>query len=465
MIRVVGALFALLAVWPCVGVETEIWVQNELADFEKGTLKKLSVRSDGRLLLAPVFEQIVDTSIPYLWAIAGDGKGTLFVAGGGQGSTSAQILAIDATGKHRVYADVPGMQVQALAVDRNGTLFAGTSPDGKVYRVTPGKAEVFYDPKAKYIWAMGFNSKGDLYVATGDGGEVHRVAPNGQGSVFFRTEETHARSLAIDPKDNIIVGTEPSGLILRVAPNGEGFVVYQSAKREVTAVAVGKDGLIYAAAVGNRSGRSEPSQLSVPPLPIPSASIARPAGGAAPTVATAQPTGPQPPGSQPAGAPVPGGSEFYRIESDGFPRKLWSHPQEIIYAVGFDANGVPILATGNKGKLFRVDSENVWTLLIDAETTQITALHRTPDGRLYAATGNIGKVFRVGPGLEKTGSYESEAYDAGSFSYWGRVATKGAATIETRSGNLERTSTNWSPWAPLNGDRIASPPARFLQYR
>ncbi|HYZ86232.1 MAG TPA: hypothetical protein VE621_17605, partial [Bryobacteraceae bacterium] len=47
----------------------------------------------------------------------------------------------------------------------------------------------------------------------------------------------------------------------------------------------------------------------------------------------------------------------------------------------------------------------------------------------------------------------------------GRVATKGAATIETRSGNLERTSTNWSPWAPLNGDRIASPPARFLQYR
>ena len=58
-----------------------------------------------------------------------------------------------------------------------------------------GKADVFYDPKTKYIWALAFAKNGDLYVATGDRGEIHRVTPAGVGSVFFRTEEAHARSM------------------------------------------------------------------------------------------------------------------------------------------------------------------------------------------------------------------------------------------------------------------------------
>ena len=40
--------------------------------------------------------------------------------------------------------------------------------------------------------------------------------------------------------------------MLRVSPAGEGFVLYQMAKREVTAVAVARDGSIYAAAVGTK---------------------------------------------------------------------------------------------------------------------------------------------------------------------------------------------------------------------
>ena len=88
-------------------------------------------------------------------------------------------------------------------------------PDGKVYRSDPmASSRRFYDPKTKYIWALAFDSHGDLFVATGDEGEIHKVTPDGKGSVFFRTEETHARSLAIDSKDNLIVGTEPGGLIL-----------------------------------------------------------------------------------------------------------------------------------------------------------------------------------------------------------------------------------------------------------
>ncbi len=41
----------------------------------------------------------------------------------------------------------------------------------------------------------------------------------------------------------------------------------------------------------------------------------------------------------------------------------------------------------------------------------------------------------------------------------------GSVEFETRSGNLDRPQKNWSAWANLNAGRIASPPARFLQYR
>jgi len=37
--------------------------------------------------------------------------------------------------------------------------------------------------------------------------------------------------------------------------------------------------------------------------------------------------------------------------------------------------------------------------------------------------------------------------------------------FETRSGNVSRAQKDWSPWAKLSGDRVASPAARFLQYR
>ena len=214
--------------------ETRYWTSSEQADFEKANLKKISLRSDGRLMLAPKFQEIFDSSSAYLWALAHDSKGNLF-AGGGPG---AKVFRISPSGEKKAIAELEGLEVHAIAVDKRDTVFAATSPDGKVYKLAPtGKAEVFYDPKAKYIWAMAFSSAGDMFIATGDEGVIHKVSATGQGSVFFRTEETHARSLAVDAQGNLIVGTEPGGLVLRVNPSGQGFVLYQMAKREVTAVA------------------------------------------------------------------------------------------------------------------------------------------------------------------------------------------------------------------------------------
>jgi hypothetical protein len=245
-------------------VETKTWQQAEMADFEKGTLTRLSLTSEGRITLAPAVKEVFDPSVTFLWAIARDSKGNLYAGGGGLAGSKAKLFVVDAAGKAKTLAELEGLAIQALAIDGQDRVYAATTPDGKVYRVdAAGKVETFYDPHAKYIWALAFSKSGFLYVATGDQGEIHRVTPAGSGSVFFRTEETHARSLAMDANDNLIVGTDPSGLVLRVTPAGEGFVLHQASKREITSVAVAQDGTIYAAGVGNKQS------ATAAPLPAP----------------------------------------------------------------------------------------------------------------------------------------------------------------------------------------------------
>jgi hypothetical protein len=193
----------------------------------------------------------------------------------------------------------------------------------------------------------------------------------------------------------------------------------------------------------------------VPPTPSP-AVPARPPAAAPPTLA----------GPAPA---ITGGSEIYRIQTDGYPRKIWSHPQDLVYALAFDGRGRLLAGTGNHGDIYRLDTEHKYWKLLGLPSTQVTGFCAGAGGKLYAVTGNIGKIFSIGPEQEQTGIFESDIFDAGAFSYWGRVTTSPrentAVAVETRSGNLNRAQKNWNEFARTNGGRIVSAAARFLQYK
>lgn len=458
-------------------VETDTWLHATQQDFSKGTLENLSLRSDGVLLLAPASREIFDSSTAALWALAEDSQGNIYAGGGGPGARSAKIFRIRPDGSAETVAELDGLQVQALAINAKDELFAATAPDGKVYRLSPGQEPAeFYDPKTKYIWALAAAPDGTLYVATGEKGEIHRVQPDGSGEVFFRTGETHVRSLVLDGKGNLIAGTDPSGLIFRITPAGEGFVLYQSAKREITALAAAEDGTIYAAAVGTKKKAAPAPTLTPTVTPV----RQRPSTG--PTLA------PQTPGSA-AGtqatrrlitaipglrAGVSGGSELIAIAPDGYPRVVWSDKEAIIYSIALDSKSRPVFGTGNKGRIYRLEKDPLYTMLLDLPPTQVTALLPCRKGGLYAATSNIGKLYRIGPGLAAEGSFLSDVLDAEQFSYWGRIRFRGAANggsieLAARSGNLDRPQQNWSPWKPVrlesDGGRAEAPPARFLQYK
>jgi hypothetical protein len=469
-----ASLMLLLAVALHAG-ETHIWTQSDYGDFERGVLQNLSLRSDGLLTLAPRSHELFDTGTAYLWALAQDSKGVLYAGGG----TSAKLFRIPPGGPGKVAAEFDALEIHALAIDSRDRVYAATSPDGKVYRITGNaKPEVFYDPKAKYIWALAFNHKGDLLVATGGissgSGEIHSVPPDGKGKVFFHSDETHVRSMAVAADDSIVIGTDPGGLVLRISQTGEGFVLFQMPKKEVTAVAVARDGGIYASAAGNKQATpsSAPSPVSPPPPASTgiTVSVNQPGSAAGPAPQRAAAPPPPPPGA----AGVAGGSEVYRIDPNGNPRRVWSSTQDTVYAIAFDGSGRVVLGTGNRGNIYRVESPRLITTLLTVPATQVTVFLPGPGGRIWAASSNTGKIYEFGPELEREGSVESDVFDAGMFTLWGRLSFEaklngGRISIVARSGNLDQPQKNWSSWSPAitstDGARIVSPPSRFIQWK
>lgn len=480
---------------PALAEGTRTWEQSKFDDLIKGTATGVAVRSVGGLELAPAFKLLYTTPSTYIWAIAADDTGNVYAAAG----SPARVYRITPDGKSSIVFEPQELQVQALKVGPGGVIYAATAPDGKVYKIehNPGEREkteakasengkdagkpaldpswsssVYFAPGTKYIWDLALDKSGNLYIATGDRGEIYRVTPKGEHSVFFKSDETHIRVLALDAKGNLIAGTDGSGLIYRISPEGEGFVLYSAPKKEITALALDRDGNIYAAGVGEkRPGAGGPSAGGGPMLITMGAN---PSPGLGPQ----SPTGPAPitPSAIPLttfpapGGGASGGSDVYRIATDGSPLRIWSSHDDIVYALAFDSHDKLIAGTGNRGHLFAIDGPDQFSDLLKAPASQITGLAKAPNGALYASSSNLGKVFTIGPGPENEGSYESDVFDAKIFSRWGRIEFRGAGDVDllARSGNVDNPDRNWSPWKQVDlskGAEMAVPPARYAQWK
>ena len=472
-----AVLLAIVGLMSSASAETtRRWEQGSSDDFRKGKAENISIRSDGKLMLSPRLTERFEPPAAFLWALAEDSKGNVF-AGGGPG---ARLFRIGADGRKSTFFERDNVEVHAVAVDADDNVYAATSPAGKVYKIDPsGGYAVFFDPGAEYIWDMAFDGAGNLFVATGDEGKIFRVTPDGKGAVYFETGETHVRALLLDKSGNLVVGTDPSALILRVTHKDDGpsgFVAYQSSKKEVTALALGDDGSIYAAAAGNRSGAAprRPTRTTVTATRPTTATAQRGAPGAAAS-GTPQRSPVQSPPPSALLTRLTGGSEVYRILPDGEPRKVWSSTTATAYTVGLDRDGKLLVGTGELGRLFRVESETLETLVATMPSDQITALLRRPNGAVVVATSNVGMIYELGPELAESGTFESDVLDAKRFSRWGRLEWDNqlpegtAISISTRSGNLESPSDTWSGWGDsvvsADGDQADSPSARFLQWR
>ncbi|MGC2708132.1 MAG: hypothetical protein WA252_03255 [Candidatus Sulfotelmatobacter sp.] len=478
---------------------TRIWEQSKFDDLIKGTATGVAVCSTGGLEMAPTFKTLYATPSTYIWAIAADDAGNLYVATG----APARVYRITPDGKSTIIFEPKELQVQALRTGPGGVIYAATAPDGKVYKLQQDgnhaagdsvrkavgdknskeaskpaldpswSSSTYFEPGTKYIWDMALDKAENLYVATGDHGEIYRVTPSGEHSVFFKSDETHIRVLAVDANNNLIAGSDGSGLVYRISPSGEGFVLYSAPKKEITALALDSAGNIYAAAVGEKkSGGGTNSSgpigfLSFSSNPAPANAAAQvPGMTITPAPSTPVNTGPFPFPGGPAG----NGSDIYRLAPDGSPTRLWSSHEDIVYALAFDSQGRLLAGTGNRGHIFAINGLDDFSDLLKAPASQVTAFAKAPGGGLYAATSNLGKVFVLGPGPEAEGTYESDVFDAKIFSRWGRAEFRGAGKVDlyARSGNVDNPDRNWSVWKKVDLERDSEtgiPSARYAQWK
>jgi hypothetical protein len=469
------AAVAALAPPPTLAQGTQLWTQSRLEEFEKGTPRGVALTSDGHLRQGPGLSEILTTPSTFVWSVAVDKAGVAYI---GTASPATVLRVADRPGaKPFTLFETKDLSVQVLRFGPDGALYAATLPSGKVYRLKAAAAKqddasatvVFdaakldeagnpssgaskADAHSHYIWDMTFDAAGRLYIATGGPGAVYRVDPahpEASPELFFKTDEQHIRSLAWDAKGNLIAGSDGSGLVYRISPQGKGYVLFEAPRREITALAIGASGTIYAASVGDKSHNP------LPPLPV--------QGIGSSSVTILQPGSLQ---AANASASLPEGTEIYALDEGRAPRKLWASKEDIVYALASRPDGLLAL-TGNRGRVFRIASDGSYADVAHLEAQQGLSLAEVPGTEgILIGTGNTGKLVLLG--AAEMHEYASDVLDAGALARFGRVEVEPGSSgygLLIRTGNVEQPVRGWSDWMPLKDGAVASPAGRFLQWK
>ena len=436
LIRIAVATLALGTSAGVAAVTTNSFVLDGADSFFNGELDGTAVHSEGSVRLGAATERVELPNVPLAYSVARRGK-TLFVGTGTNG------VVYEVNGKKvKQLADTGELLVSSLAFGRDGALYAGTLPNGRVYRIEPksGAVKRFSSPAgAKHIWALLYDKKrGTLLAGTGPEGKIFTVDGVGQAKELFVSGSSHIMAMALDGSD-ILAGTSDSALLLRITPNGKASVVRDLPGNEVTAVDV--QGGRIAVAVNQFKG-APGSQFKPGPASAKQSRMGT--------------------------RPRPGSGQVWRIEADGRAERLLARKDTHFTDVQWGENGVVYVAGGHEGRIFKVDADASYSIWADVEERQVLALDLTSDQPTFV-TGDGAAVYRVRGGAPKDATWTSAPLDATFLSKWGRLDWRGNGrfVFQTRSGNTKEPGDTWSGWSKdlKAPGRIQSPPARFVQIR
>lgn len=409
-------------------VKPQIWKQNSQSAFESGDVSGLSLTQDGTVKLGPKWDVVADTGENFVWSLASDANGTVYIGTGIEG----RIYALKKGGQPTLLFDAEEeTKIFALTVGPDGALYAGTSPSGLIYRIAPGKApELFCETGDLHVWSLMWH-QGKLYATTGgEVGRILRVAKN-KVETIYQSQDPNIVSLTAQA-GVLYAGTDQSGLIYKVSSDGAVSVFYDAGEKEVHALAIGRGGMVYAAAMASRSDGKQ------------------------------------------NGNDKGGQSVLYAIRPSGSALRLWEVDDPLLLSVTVEANGHLLAVTGKKGRIYRILPDGRYTLLAQLKDVHPWAVLPSSDGSLLIGSSGDGQVFEVGASYFSEGILTSDVKDFTLVSQWGQAHWHGglpagtSVSLQTRSGNSEEPDDTWSDWSgelKKTGEHITSRPARFLQYR
>jgi len=394
-----------------VGRQPSVWNQSSAADFEDGEMAGVGIRSDGSLLLTPCWETVGRLTNKLMLSMAADAHSNLLI-----GTSGGRIYRyIDQ--QLEIYYETNEFAVTALASDADGTIYAGTAAEGKIFVLTSDdEGRLLCELPADYIWDLQLTADGGLFAATGPQGIIYQVDKEGQFSVYADLPQSHILALAQDDA-SLFAGTSEPGCVYKITEPGRAVSLLETEDNDITALVISQSGEVYAA-------------------------------------------------SAPQGY-------IYKITKDANPQKVYADKENGIYAllaVGSRVYG----GSEPKGKIISVlDEQQYATVHQDDQDGQVLSM-TAAGGVIYAGGANPALLLSASANALASGSFTSSILDAERTSQWGRIQWWSQAgpgcqiTVQCRSGNTtDSDDGTWSVWSrPYeNHEYIDVPAARYLQYR
>jgi len=186
----------------------------------------------------------------YIWDLALDKTGNLYVATGDRG----EIYRVTPKGEHSIFFKSDETHIRVLAFDAQQNLIAGSDGSGLIYRISAaGEGFVLYSAPKKEITALALDRSGNIYAAAV--GEKRSAAANTSGMAALLNLGANAPAVTTTPTPGITITPAPStaqtaGLfpfpgggasggsdVYRIAPDGSPTKVWTSHEDIVYALA------------------------------------------------------------------------------------------------------------------------------------------------------------------------------------------------------------------------------------
>lgn len=415
------ALLVVLLVSAAHAVSTAHWSQNNEADFKAGTFHNVVATNLGDLKLSRAVKSLLDQDprIGAVYALAEGSDGTIYAGTGPQG-----VLLQIKGGKVSTVVELgDGININSLLVDSSGAVLIGSGGEkGQVLKIDHRGEKphsVFEAKGVQYIWAMVQTSDGNLYIATGPNGELFELKPNGMHSTLLKTDDNNFICMLSDGKDLLYLGSDPNGLVYRVnRKTHESFVMYDAQESEISGLALDSRGDLYV-------GTSQASDQ--PPAPEDTGAkekLGRPEGGpggvpieSKPPPNPAPPVVPNPnpdpipkmdivPGNRKDGGDEPGGDNPPANPPGNDPNAP-KNPDDNSKAATGPAPAQQTPNAANAGQptpqgnaIYKIDPNGIVTEVFRGQVLILSMIET--NGVILAATGPDGLVYQVNPAMDET---------------------------------------------------------------
>ncbi len=400
----------------------KIWQQHAYEDFAKGESEGVAIGADGVLTLAPALTNLAELDAERIWSLVRNDNGDLYVGTGDSG----RLFTVRADGQATLLFDSPELVLHTLTIGPDGTLYAGSAPDGLIYKIdSTGHSNTLVQTGSRYVWDLAFID-GQLHAATGEPGRVLKIATDGSYEVLFDPEDRHVMTL-LAHGGRIYAGTSSKGRIYEIDDGGQGRLLFEAAQEEIHDLVADASGRLFASAIpGSPKGDQQDE--------IPAA--------------------------------------VYRVKKNGTVYPIWENVDA--KRVNLAAGAHLTLNVSEPMRLLHIGSDGQRELTVQFDNFAPAALFYHRDGTLYLGGTQKAVVATLPRTARLQGHFESSVEDFSLHTRWGVLEWRGnqsedaQISVQTRTGNGEEPDDTWSPWsAPLtqSGQRIVSPPARFLQYR